>query len=326
MADRVAVPSARSVHMSAGGVLVVEDDEAIRRLLGTVLESRGYEVHEVGDGRSALPAARACRPEVILLDVGLPGMDGFGVLELLKADEELCEVPVLMLTAWAEPALITKALDRGAHDCVRKPFDIHELAARVDAAARVKARQDALSEDNERLNAIATTDPLTTAATRPAATEALEREIARADRSGAPLSVLLLDLDHFKAANDTHGDAVGDAVLRAVGRRLQTRLRRGDVLGRWSGEEFVVIAPGTDLDGALTLAEALRGELSARPIDTRAAAIRTTVSLGVVEWGAGETPDALLDRCDRALHVARSGGRNRVEAGDAPEPRMRLAS
>lgn len=125
--------------MNHGTVLVVEDDPSIRLLTRTVLESRGYAIAEVCDGPSALPAARAARPDVILLDVGLPRMDGFGVLGLLKDDEELHDVPVLMVTAWAEPELVAKALDRGAHDYIRKPYDIDDLGARVDAAVRVKA-------------------------------------------------------------------------------------------------------------------------------------------------------------------------------------------
>jgi two-component system cell cycle response regulator len=306
-------------------VLVVEDDESIRRLLCAVLGARGYEVIEVGDGPSALPAARESRPDVVLLDVGLPGLDGFGVLELLKDDEELAAVPVLMVTAWAESDLIAKALDRGAHDYVRKPFDVDELGARVDVAARVKARQDALAEDNQRLTQIATIDALTSLANRFHITEELERELAGAARSRRPLSPIMLDLDHFKAVNDTHGHEAGDALLRAVARRLQRRLRRTDLIARWGGEEFVVIAPDTDADGAVIVAEDLRAGLCERPIDAPEAALRITASLGVAQWD-GETRDELLKRCDVALYAAKDAGRNAVRLAEPGPSRLGLVA
>lgn len=130
-----------------GKIMIVEDDPAIRQLLKAVLEASGHLVCEVGDGLSAHPAAREFRPDVVLCDVGLPGIDGFEVLGLLKDDPDLRHVPVLMVTAWAEPALVAKALDRGAHDYVRKPFDIAELSARVEAALDLKAESDLLTTD-----------------------------------------------------------------------------------------------------------------------------------------------------------------------------------
>lgn len=187
--------------MQSGRVLIVEDDPSIRLLTRTVLEGRGHEIFEAADGPSALPAARAASPDVILLDVGLPGMDGFGVLALLKEDAILHETPVLMVTAWAEPELIAKALHRGARDYVRKPFDIGELSARVDAALRVKARADALATDNERLAEIATVDPLMAIPNRCQVTEDLIRQVARVRRSGQPFAV-----------NDTYGHQAGAAV------------------------------------------------------------------------------------------------------------------
>jgi len=137
-ATHVAALAGDTAH-GAGRVLAVEDDEAIRRLVREVLRTRGYEVFEAADGEGALAAAHACRPHTILLDVGLPGVDGFDVLDRLKSDPALADVPVLMVTAWADPKLVRHALDRGAHDYVRKPFAIDELRARVDAACRLKA-------------------------------------------------------------------------------------------------------------------------------------------------------------------------------------------
>jgi diguanylate cyclase (GGDEF)-like protein len=281
-----------------------------------VLEERGYELFEAVDGPSALPAARDCAPDVVLLDVGLPGMDGFGVLALLKNDEHLHDTPVLMVTAWAEPELIAKALDRGAHDYVRKPFDIGELSARVDAAARVKARHDRLNSDNERLTEIATVDPLTAITNRYQLTEDLKRQVAIAQRSDRPFSLIMIDLDHFKDVNDTYGHSTGDELLRAVARRLSQRVRGSDILGRWGGEEFVVVAPDTDLGGAGALAEDLRLSLTERPLDMPGATLRASASFGVAEWQL-ESYEHLMERADAALYEAKERGRNTVRLARA---------
>ena len=308
-----------------GRVLLVEDDEAIRRLMAEVLSARGYVVDEVGDGLSALGAVLALRPDVVLLDIGLPGLDGFGVLAQLKDHAQTAQIPVVMVTAWAEPELVSKALDRGAHDYIRKPFDIAELGARVDAAARVKARQDALHCDNDRLAELAALDTLTALPNRRALDQELERQCAAAQRSMREFSVLMLDIDHFKAVNDTYGHGVGDALLRAIARRLAVRVRSTDTLGRWGGEEFMVVLPDTDGEGAARVAEDLRALLASRPLDTASAAVRITASIGVAT-STGETAGELIERCDRALYDAKASGRDAVGIAAAPEPALRLAA
>jgi two-component system cell cycle response regulator len=319
---------ADAVHMAgepqgmapAQTVLVVEDDMAIQMLLTETLRIRGYAPVAVGDGLAAHPAALEHRPDVVLLDIGLPGLDGFGVLELLKADDALRDVPVIMVTAWAEPELVRRALDRGAHDYVKKPFAIDELMARVDAAARTKARQDELNADNDRLSEMALVDPLTGLPNRRSLTDALERQVAECTRSGRQFAALMLDVDGFKATNDTHGHAVGDAVLGAVARRLAGLARGADVLGRWAGDELLVIAPDTDVRGAQALGDRLRTAIGEQTVDTPGAAVRTTVSVGVAVW-EGESAEQCLARCDAALYEAKAAGRDRVQlaaSGEAP--------
>ena len=279
-------------------VLIVEDDPSIRQLIKAVLEGSGYDVSEAADGPSALPAAREASPDVILLDIGLPGMDGFGVLGLLKDDAQLRDVPVIMVTAWGEPTLVTKALDRGAHDFVRKPFDVADLSARVDAAARMKEQTDLLKDDVERLHEIAINDSLTGLLNR--------RGIEQSLPTG-PFAALVLDLDHFKAINDDFGHETGDQLLQAIGTRLRQVAGPHDLVGRWGGEEFIVI---TEPGRAPTLAEALRVAVAERPLDTRSAAVRVTVSVGVA---VGEGPlEELLARADEALYDAKSSGRDSV--------------
>jgi diguanylate cyclase (GGDEF)-like protein len=298
-------------------ILVVEDDPQIRMLIEAVLGANGHEVVGVGDGPSAVPTARRERPDVILLDVGLPGMDGFAVLGLLKDDEELRDVPVLMVTAWAEPELVARALDRGAHDYVRKPFGTAELAARVEAALRVKAATDTLFTDNERLSEEAGHDPLTALPNRRHIEEVLERQIQAQRRVGRPFSVVLVDVDRFSALNEEYGHEVGDDTLRAIAKRLRQRARVSDVLGRWGGEEFLVVVPGTELGGAGALAEDLRASLAERPVDAGSAYVEVTASFGVAQSDGTERAEELVGRADAALYEAKNEGRNAVRLAAA---------
>ncbi|MEA2125460.1 MAG: two-component system, cell cycle response regulator [Solirubrobacteraceae bacterium] len=252
-------------------ILIVEDDSAIRMLIRSVLESQGHEVHEAVDGLEALPKAREVSPHLVMLDIGLPGLDGFGVLGQLKDDPDLREVPVMMVTAWAEPELVAKALDRGAHDYVRKPFDIGELRARVDAALR--------SSD--------ASDPATGLPGRHRLTEELERRVAATQRSDSVFSVVLVTLD---------GEEPADAVLHAVARRLALRVRAADLLCRSVHGSFVVVCEDTDRGGADALAEDLRTTLSERPLDTPIGGIWVSASVGVAQFAAGDHPEQLLQR------------------------------
>jgi two-component system cell cycle response regulator len=310
----------------AGKILVVEDDPAIRMLIETLLATKGHTVVTASDGPSALPTARAERPDAILLDVGLPGMDGFGVLGLLKDDAELRDVPVLMVTAWAEPELVARALDHGAHDYLRKPFDNAELVARVDVALRIKAQTDSLLSQGERLAEPPTHDPLTAVPNRRHLDEVLERQALARRRVGREFSVILLDVDRFSAINDTYGREVGDEALRAVAKRLRLRARASDVIGRWDGQQFLVVVPGTPLGGAGALAEDLRAALDERLLDTGTEMIALTASFGVAQFDGSERPENAVARAAEALNEAKRGGRNAVRltepvaASPAPAP------
>lgn len=300
-----------------GKIVVVEDDPSIRQLLRAVLEAAGHEVSEVADGTSAVAAIRDAMPDAVLLDIGLPGIDGFTVLGLLKDDEQLRHIPVLMVTAWAEPVLVAKALDRGAHDYVRKPFDVAELSARVAAAIRVKREADFLTGDNGAGAEQATTDPLTSLPNRRHVDEVLDFQATAARRTGRPFSVVMIDLDRFQAVNDEFGHETGDEVLRAAARRLRQRARVSDVVARWGGEQFVVIVPGTDLGGAGALAEDLRTALSDRPLNTPLAALRVTASFGVAQFDGEGRPEDALDRAEAALREAKATGRDAVRLDTA---------
>ena len=292
-------------------VLIVERMETMRTALQRRLAERGYRVAGAGDGEQALALVERAVPDIVLLDHELSESGGMAMLDRLRADDELAAVPVIMLTESSDPRVLVEALRRGAHDCMRKPFEPAELEARVMAAVRVKRLHDALVEANRRLAAQALTDELTGLANRRHGGHQLQREIALAVRHGRLLALARVDVDHFKAINDTHGHQAGDAVLAEVARRLAATVRGGDELARWGGDEFVAILPGTDRNGALHAAERLRAAVAAAPIAIAGGELAVTVSVGWAHW-VGDTPDDLLARADRALYRAKDAGRSAV--------------
>ena len=293
-------------------VLVAEDSLTVRALLRAQLRQRGYSVVEAADGEQALARARDARPDVVLLDVDMPKRDGFDVLAEMKADPLLAGVPVVFITGRTTAEDAVRGLDLGAHDYLRKPFEAAELTARVHAALRTKRLQDELRDLNGELARLAHTDNLTGLANRRYLDEELTRLTARSNRHGGPLSILLIDGDHFKRVNDAHGHQVGDEALIALAARLAERLRAEDVIGRWGGEEFMVMLPDIERRGAETVAEALRRHVSDRPLETSAGPIPLTISIGWAFKGSEDTADDLLRRADSALYEAKSGGRDRI--------------
>jgi diguanylate cyclase (GGDEF)-like protein len=305
--------------MSAERILVVEDSRLTRTLIRAQLEDQGYAVLEAADGVEALDAARRDRPHVILLDVELPRLDGYGVLDAIRADPELRDTPVVFITGRTGAEDVAAGLRRGAHDYLRKPFEQSELLARVHVALRTRALQVELRDHNAQLERLARTDPLTNLANRRHLLEEGRRQLGRAERHGVQLCVLLADVDHFKAVNDRFGHECGDVVLVEVARRMTSRLRRDDVLGRWGGEEFLVFAPHTDARGATVLAEDVREMVRRTPVAVAHGSPEVTVSIGVAVREAADDLDALIARADRALYEAKAAGRDAVRVA-AREP------
>jgi two-component system cell cycle response regulator len=292
-------------------VLIADDSLVIRAVVRSGLEDEGYDVVEAVDGLTALAECRKDPPDVVLLDVEMPGLDGYEVLSELKGDVELRDIPVVFLTSRSATTDIVAGLHGGAHDYLKKPFEPAELLARVGAAVHVKKLQDQLQQRNVELDRLTRTDGLTGLYNR----WHLERELARlhsdAVRHQDPLCVLILDLDHFKQVNDTHGHAAGDQVLRAFADRMSRELRAGDIGGRWGGEEFLVVLPRTDVDGAVEIAGRIRSATAAEPVMLGTDHIVVTTSGGCA-LGPGESPDALVQLADTALYQAKLEGRNRI--------------
>jgi two-component system, cell cycle response regulator len=272
-------------------------------------------VVEAVDGEDALRSVSRTRPDLILLDVEMPNLDGHGMLAKLREDPSTDDIPVVFLTARSSTEDVVEGLRLGAHDYLRKPFEPAELLARVTAALRVKALQDELRQRNDELTAMSRTDALTGLPNRRALAGYLEEVCSLARRVGKQAALLMVDVDHFKQVNDTHGHDAGDDVLQEVARRLKSVCRTEDMAGRWGGEEFLVIAPMTGIEGAAALGERVRAAIAASPIhvDETGADLAVTASIGAT---AGvDDGDALLRIADAALYEAKRSGRDRVVTG-----------
>ena len=293
-------------------VLVVDDSSTIRRILRRDLESAGYRVIEADNGEVGLAACRALRPDLVLLDVDMPVLDGMATLERMQADPDLRHLPVLFLTARTSGGEAARGLGLGAHDYLKKPCDQAELLARVSTTLRQQAREQGLLSRAHELAELSTTDALTGVRNR----RGLEQELATMSRE-RKAGVLLADLDHFKHVNDTEGHVIGDAVLAVVAARLGSACGAAGLVARWGGEEFVVLAPDLDGAGLAAFAERLRAAVSETPLAV--GGVRTldvTISIG---GAAGRAADfnALLQAADKALYKAKAAGRNRVVTDDS---------
>jgi diguanylate cyclase (GGDEF)-like protein len=290
-------------------VLICEESLVVREVLRWHLEAHEFEILETADGEEAIRLAAVHQPDVILLGIELDRIDGFKVLTRMKADRSLVDTPVLFVTGHTETHDLVEGLQLGAHDYLRKPFEPAEVIARVRAAARTKLLQEELRQRNAELDRISRSDPLTGLANRRHLDEQLAVHRAAALRHRHPMSIALIDVDHFKIINDTHGHASGDDVLCEVARRLRSVARTEDIVGRWGGEEFVAILPYCDSGSSFALGERLREGVCAAPITTHDHdLIQVTVSVGC----ASGFDDELVERADVALYAAKEQGRNRT--------------
>jgi two-component system, cell cycle response regulator len=293
-------------------ILIAEDSLVVRAVLRRHLEERGYAVVEADDGDTALRVCAETRPDVVLLDIEMPGLDGHQVLAALKADAELADIPVVFLTGRTSTDDIVEGLRLGAHDYLKKPFESSELIARVSAAVRMKKLQDELRARNAELDRVSRTDALTGLANRRQLVERLAEMGSASRRHGRPLGVLMLDIDHFKRVNDTAGHDAGDCVLREFAGRLARLPRVEDLVGRWGGEEFLALLPDTELDGARLFGERVLVAISAEPFPLPdGTQLAVTVSVGCAVAVAHD-PDKLVATADAALYEAKDRGRNRI--------------
>ena len=282
-------------------VLIVDDNDGVRRMIRTHLDIAGeYEVLEAGNGEECLQIAQESKPDVILLDIMMPVMDGMEACRKLRDDPTTAAIYIIMLTAKAKVEDRVEGLDTGADDYLAKPFAPDELLARI-------RRGNTIVDDRR----VALFDPLTGLYNRRSFDSFFEKELARSNRYGSLLSVVLVDIDHFKNVNDTYGHPVGDEVLKALAQVLQDSLRTSDFACRWGGEEFALLMPETDLDAARDKAEVIRKAVEDFSFP---GAGHLTASFGVSYPEKNEAASEFFERVDRALYKAKDEGRNQVVA------------
>ncbi len=294
-------------------VLLIDDSADVHRLLAARLRHEPIELHSASTGSEGLERALALSPSAILLDLDMPTMDGFAVLRALKDNPATAQTPVLVLSGMAESGEKVSAFELGAVDYVTKPFDFMELRARLRSALRVQQLIKLLAERAE-------LDGLTGLGNRAQFNRRWREEVAEALRFGRPLSLAIMDLDHFKRINDTYGHPAGDDVISTFGRLIQSCVRTIDLVCRYGGEEFVLVMPGTGPAEAGVVADRIRQSLGAT-VWPRHPEHRVTCSLGICGTSTGRatlTPEAWLEIADKALYQAKHTGRNRAVIVEAP--------
>ena len=287
-------------------ILVVDDIEVNVRVLAEWLKSAHYVVSTAADGFEALAKIEAEQPDIVLLDVLLPGLDGFETCRRIKSDPTTEHIPVIMVTALSDVEDLVRGFEAGADDYVTKPIIGLALMARVSAQLRQKRRYESIREQSR-------VDPLTGAFNRGYFDVHAPRLAARCRAARKSLTVLMLDVDNLKLVNDAHGHAVGDRVLKEIVNRVTCALRPSDLVAKMGGDEFAVVMPETDLDAALQIAERLRRRIAGTPVED----VTVTVSIGaalVQPDREEEELDAALRRADAALYAAKKAGGNRVMA------------
>lgn len=296
-------------------ILIVDDSKLIAHVARSILTKRGHEVLWAQDGPAGFDLAKTQVPDLILLDLVMPLMDGYEVCQRLKADATMFDIPVIMLTSKAESGDKVKGLEMGAVDYVTKPFDEGELLARVNIHLRLKELYEDLQEKNRRLQEIANRDGLTGLYNHRYFQEQLVKDFARAQRYLQPLSCVLFDIDHFKQFNDTYGHQTGDIILKTMGELILGSIRESDLAARYGGEEFALILYYTTPEGALDVAERLCRVVRDYEFDKGGELLHITISAGVATFPHAtiHEPRKLIECADKALYKAKQNGRNRVE-------------
>lgn len=309
-------PGAAIGEPSSVKVLIADDDPLACRMLESKLQERGYSTQITMNGPDAWRALQADdAPRIAVLDWMMPGLSGVEICRKLRSATGARYTYVLLATGRTAQEDLIDAFEAGADDYVKKPVQFAELEARLRTGVRVIQLEERLLAVQAELQVRATRDPLTSTWNRGAIVEMLERELNRSRRERSSLSITLIDIDHFKTVNDRFGHAGGDAVLREAVQRLQRALRPYDMVGRYGGEEFLVLMPNCPSACAQGVAERLRQELAGQPIRVAGADLAISASFGVASVQAGAcSGDELTRNADAALYEAKRAGRNRVQA------------
>ncbi len=303
-------PRRETGHHPRDTILIVDDTPSNIQVLAEALSSN-YEIKVATDGKAALEImSQEEKPDMVLLDVMMPEMDGYQACRRIKQEPSIWDIPIIFVTAKAEAEDQQRGFDLGAVDYITKPFDIPLVMARINVHLRLKHK-------SEQLERLALLDGLTDIPNRRALEETLDRELRRSRREGTPISLVMIDVDHFKAFNDHYGHGAGDSCLRKIAHTIAASLfRPGDLVGRYGGEEFLVILPNSDQEGAVKVAENIRENVEELqiPHDFSPVTNHVTISMGVKSLLCRDRSrcSEALQQADQALYKAKEQGRNRV--------------
>lgn len=317
-----------------GHVLIVDDEDTIVTVVSDILSSAGYTTLAASSGEEALDVYVVNKVDLVITDIRMGGMDGFELIKQLKLVDE--SLSIIVMTGFDSYDVVLKALQTGAYDYMQKPLDNHaDLVATVERActsarllrentmllkelesshAKLSHANRKLVEVNHKLKKLASTDTLTLLFNRRYFDQVLQREVNRCNRYNLPLSLVMLDIDHFKEINDTYGHEAGDNALKKVASIILDSARTSDIVARYGGEEFTVILPQTTPANAVTFAERSRAAIEAETFTVEGKEISLTVSIGIAGVNATSvsvTPKELISIADKALYEAKDNGRNR---------------
>ena len=294
-------------------ILIAEDDLPSRRILDAILTKWGYHPIVAADGNEAWQIIeKPDPPNLIILDWEMPGKNGLDVCKLIREKDVSNPPYIIILTAKNAKADIVEALEAGANDFVSKPYDKNELQARIRVGQRMVELQSALIKTKNALAHEASHDPLTGILNRRAILNALDKELIRAKKNNSRLSIGLCDIDFFKQVNDNHGHQVGDDVLCSLVKRIRNILKPYDFIGRYGGEEFLLVVPESSGSAVEGIYERVRASIADHKMITRSGKVGITISIGVTRLKEEQTPDELLAAADIALYKAKDNGRNQV--------------
>jgi two-component system, cell cycle response regulator len=298
-------------------ILTVDDDTDNLTIVSRTLQHEGFRVEKAQNGEQALQKLKDCSPDLVLLDINMPGISGLQMLKHLRPTEP--HVPIIFVSARSETEDVIRGLDAGADDYICKPFDPHELLARVRAQLRIKDLTARLAAANSRLQELVDIDDLTGLYNMRSIYARLDNELVRAKRYDRAVSVVMMDIDNFKKVNDNHDHLFGSFVLSEVGKIIRANIRSVDFAARYGGDEFLVALPETSAAGAELFANRLRTVIEAHVFTNKSDSMKLTASLGVgVAHPAKELIDGrgLVRTADHALYEAKRLGKNRVHLVD----------
>ena len=315
-------------------VLIVDDDPQAIQVLADILGNCGYDIGFAMNGKQALDYIRIEKPDLILLDVMMPEMDGYETCSILKRDPDFSDIPIIFITAKVETTDVVRGFDVSGVDYILKPFNNNELKSRIKTHLELKRAQDVLKKSfdelresrnlieiqNEQLNTalkkfeiLSNTDSLTGLLNRRSLIAEMEKYMKKCEDTDTPFSLVMADIDLFKRINDLYGHDAGDYVLTTISNLLSSSVRKSDFLARWGGEEFIIVFANTTVTNAVVLIDRIRRKICDFDFDFQGGATeKMTVTFGVSEFLKGDTLDELIKRADFALYEGKNSGRNTV--------------